>query len=103
MYKRNKNKQKRKNAIPTPGREEGNHDRNIHSQGREQEVLKIHGNKSETNNEPIYNHGQEVTNNNERLTLQNIDDGALQQLKNEMLQTLRQEMMQNNGQASTKK
>ena len=35
LYKWNKNKQERKNVIPTPGREEGNNDRNIHGQGRE--------------------------------------------------------------------
>ena len=64
-------------------------------------ILEVPENVNGANNEPIYNHGQEAvsTANNERSTLQNIDDGVLQQL----VQALSQEVslrQQNNGQAS---
>ncbi|CAB4433430.1 unnamed protein product [Rhizophagus irregularis] len=103
LYRWNKNKQKRENAIPTPGNEEGNkynHEnliipkRNIYNQGN-QEQEKITGD----------NHGSEIIPVVGTSTLQNIDnsDSALQQLKNEILQTLRQEFMQNSGQQNNGK
>ena len=133
LYKWNKHKQKQTNTIPTPGNVEGNNynyenlviptRRNIYNQGQEKipsnlsqinrkEILPIPENENRSNHEPVgnnvYNLGQEaipIANNNEKLSLQNIDDGLLQHLKNEMLQTLRQEIIQNlgqqnNGQAS---
>ena len=66
-------------------------------------------NENKPNNEPIYNHGREAIPiaNNEKLSLQNIDEDVLQHLKNEMktlkqeiMQNLRQEILQNNEQAS---
>ena len=124
LYKWNKkNKQTGKNVIPTPGNEEVNNNHDLikssnrnYNQGQEkfssnllpineQEILKIHENANETNHEPIYNRGQEAVSmtNNERTTLQNIDDGVLQQLIQSLSQEarLRQETLQNNGQAST--
>jgi len=73
--------------------------RNAYNQGRGQEILQIP-------EAPIYNHGREaipIANNNEKLSLQNIDEGLLQHLvqtvRQEVTQNLRQET-QNNGQAS---
>lgn len=120
LYKWNKNKQNRDNVIPTPGKEEesNNHEilnlvkpaRRNYNQGQEkfspnllsineQEILKKHEDANEVNHEPIYNHGQEAVN-NEKATLQNIDDDVLQQLIQTLSQEsrLRQETLQNNVQ-----
>ena len=59
---------------------------------------KTNENENRSNHEPVdnnvYNHGQEaipIANNNEKLSLQNIDEGLLQHL----VQTVRQEVTQN--------
>jgi hypothetical protein len=120
LYKWNKNKRKRKNAIPTPGNnEEGiryNHNdlvipREIYNQRQEkipsnlsQINRQIPENANRSNHEPInnnvyYNHGQAMVPiaNDGRSSVQNIND-ILEKFKDEMLQTFRQEILQNSGQ-----
>ena len=83
LYKWNKNKQKQKNAVPTPGSEEGNRynhenltiSKNVYNPGQQEKILsnlspinKQPENENRSNHEPIdnnfYNHGQEITQSN---------------------------------------
>jgi len=57
----------------------------------EREILEVPENVRGTNNEPVYDHRQGAISmtNNERSTLQNIDDGVLQQLVQALSQEIR--------------
>jgi hypothetical protein len=104
LYKWNKNKQKRKEATPTSGNEEGNRynrenlvmPKTIYNHGQE----KIPENEDKSNHEPtnnnVYNHGQETIPiaNDGRSSIQNIND--IFEKFNEAFQT--QEILQNSGQ-----